>query len=374
MRVISMLVVFAIGLTQEIATVAAEPMPVVPKSQVPQSVAPSSSEIKPLSSYTGYSERPAAGKGNVQGSFYGSAGSSAKKVAHEEEGVEDNYAKVDGKGRTLPKEAKRKKDGDRLPLDADEDETEEKQDKKSEELALPSAAADGTGDQVILPEITMKAIMSASDVNRVVCSTELKDAVWSKEKGIIVERRGRNAFVKFEVAKEGSKLIYAKNPAEIYFPCGDSVYKVIVVPKRVPAQTLRLDTGISDKIRKNAEIHRSQSFVKTLRNLIKSAYTEDLPDSYTIEVLNEDIRIFRDVKTVLHRTINVDGEGLVLKEYHVSPRDLVERVSFTERDFARKEFAQNIRAMGADKLTVKRGEVSRLFIVEAKESGNVERP
>lgn len=374
MKTITILAVTALGLSCTITALAAEAAPMSAPSLAPQPATASPSEIKPLSSYTGYKERPGGGKASSQASFYGSAGSPAKSTGHDDTGVEESYAKVDGKGRTLPKEAKRKNDGERLPLDAEDDETEEKLSKKSEELALPSAEADGTGDQLILPEITMKAIMSASDVNRVVCSSEMKDAVWSKEKGIIVERRGRNAFVKFEVAKEGSKLIYAKNPAEIYFPCGDNVYKVIVIPKRVPAQTLRLDTGISEKIRKNSELHRSQSFVKTLRSLIKSAYTEDLPDSYTIEILNDDIKVFRDVKTVLHRTITVDGEGLILKEFHVSPREIVERISFTEKDFARKEFTKNIRAMGADKLTVKKGEVSRLFIVESKESGNVERP
>src|ERR1039457_234985 len=45
-------------------------------------------------------------------------------------------------------------------------------DSEKKDILLPMASQDGVGEQSVMPEVQMKAMLSASDVNRVVCGTD----------------------------------------------------------------------------------------------------------------------------------------------------------------------------------------------------------
>lgn len=242
------------------------------------------------------------------------------------------------------------------------------------DLALPQASQDGVGEQSVLPEIQMKAMLSASDVNRLVCGTDIKDVTFSKEKGVMVKYSGKNAFVKFAVTKQGEKTLYAVNPVELFVICGESVFNIIAIPKRIPSQTVRLNSGKLEKIQKNHDLHTGQTFEKKLLDVIKYAYTDELPESYSITHKSVEMKSFRDATCVLKRDIAIDGEGLVVHEYYMTPKENIESLVFSEKDFLKKEFANRPVAVSADKLQLRKGEVARVFVVDAKEADRVEQP
>lgn len=247
-------------------------------------------------------------------------------------------------------------------------------DGEKKELSLPQASQDGVGEQSVLPEVQMKAMLSASDVNRVVCGSVIKDVTISEEKGVMVNYSGKNAFVKFAVTKLGEKTLYAANPVEIFVSCGESVYNIIAIPKRIPSQTVRLSSGKIEKIQKNNSAHAGQSFEKKLLEVIKASYTDEIPESYTVNLKSKEIKAFRDATVLLKRDIAVEGEGIVVHEYYVSPKENVEQLAISERDFMKKEYANRPVAISADKLIIRKGEIARVFVVDAKEADNVERP
>ena len=73
--------------------------------------------------------------------------------------------------------------------------------------------------QKVSPEITTQVRLSNSDINRVICPVDIKDVIYSEEKGLAVNLSGKNAFVKFLVVKKDGKEMYSMTPSELYFVC-----------------------------------------------------------------------------------------------------------------------------------------------------------
>jgi conjugal transfer pilus assembly protein TraK len=223
---------------------------------------------------------------------------------------------------------------------------------------------DGIGGQIALPEITMRAKMSASDVNRVVCRQEIRDVVYSKEKDMVVKFSGKNAFIKFRVGRIGDDFKYPKDPVELFIICGDNTYNLIAIPKNVPSQTIRLDNGKVEKIAKNISTFQGQALEKKLVSLVKMALTDSIPDTFSVDTTNKQISVFADIGATLIKTVSVDGEGLVLKEFLLRPKIDIELL---EKRFLVKEFAVRPLAVAFDRQKLRAGEVGKLFIVEAKD-------
>ena len=58
-------------------------------------------------------------------------------------------------------------------------------------------------ETMALPERTTAVIVSNRDVNRIYCTKDVEDVVWSKEKPATVKVSGANVFVKFLVGRQG---------------------------------------------------------------------------------------------------------------------------------------------------------------------------
>ena len=59
----------------------------------------------------------------------------------------------------------------------------------------------------VLPEISQTVELSNTDVNRFICTDNIQDVVYSKEKGVVVKYSGKNAFVKFQIVlKRGEEV------------------------------------------------------------------------------------------------------------------------------------------------------------------------
>lgn len=216
----------------------------------------------------------------------------------------------------------------------------------------------------VLPEVTTSVEMSSSDVNRIVCQSAIRDVIFSEEKGITVRVIGRDAFVKFLIKKDGGEKIYTNTPSELFVVCGNDVFSMIAIPKRIPSQTIRLSSGRSERIKENISLMSELPFERRVIKLIKSAYTEDIPSSFTVIPINKKLDIFKDIVLTHIRTVVVEGEGISLKEYKAEIRTDKQSISLSERDFLRAEVTNDPIAIAVDKHQIKKGDIARIFIVE----------
>jgi conjugal transfer pilus assembly protein TraK len=227
----------------------------------------------------------------------------------------------------------------------------------------------------VAPEAAQAVVFSSMDVNRIVCQSDIKDVVYSKEKNVRVTFAKNNAFVKFLFALANGKEDYPKRPVEFFVICGDDVYNIIAVPKRVPAQTIRLSSGKRKKIRENASLFGGMPIEKKVNQILKYAYTDTIPDSIEVDQPRKRYRIFSDLALVLQRTAWVEGEGLLLKEFiATNPTDNTVRLD--ERQFLLPDLTMRTLAVAIDpkKTSLNKNESTRIFIVETREGGQDGRP
>lgn len=228
---------------------------------------------------------------------------------------------------------------------------------------LPSAAKnDEDGGQLIYPEVAMKAVVSSSDVNRIVCNGDIRDVIFSKEKGLKAQAAGKSLYVKFFLKEdEVGKIKYATKPVEMYVVCGENTFNIILFPQKVPSQTIRLQSGSAERIKKNTSLFAGLPYEKKIQTLIKNAYDEDYPESFQVVKKMEEVKAFRDIKVFLTKVIRVEGEGFAIKEFLLLPGIDIE---VSEQSFLGKDFSTAPVAVSLETLKLQRGVKSRLFVIE----------
>ena len=203
--------------------------------------------------------------------------------------------------------------------------------------------------------------ISLKDTNRIVCPVDIGQAIFSKEKNIQVKVSGQNAFIKiiphqaFDPQTGEQRLIYPSYPRELYLECGGKIFSLILTPKDIPAETIALRLPAHER-EKAAEYEKSTSYLKTLLNLIKSAYLEQPPQGYRVLELNEPVKDFDKIEVFLRR--KMEGAHYVVNEYIITAKT---RVRLDEIHFL--HIVQNPLAISLTKLILARGETARLFIV-----------
>jgi conjugal transfer pilus assembly protein TraK len=227
--------------------------------------------------------------------------------------------------------------------------------------------------QTVLPEKAVPVQLSNRDVNRLVCPGEIKDISYSQEKKVIAKVAGGNAYIKFQMTKnadygtEGeAEFIYADQPSEFYVTCDNNVYTIIATPADIPAQTVRLSSGKKAAIRRNAAFFKDMPYEEKVVKLIQAVYTENFPDSFSVENVN---RKFFDIDytLTLKRIVSVEGEGLRLKELSVRLKDHngeFEKRELSEKDFLRSSIAKTPLAVSIYPLVIESGQTGRVFVVE----------
>lgn len=236
-----------------------------------------------------------------------------------------------------------------------------------EEVPLPpTAREDDFGGQVAVPEVVQKAVMSRSDVNRIVCSEPVKDVIYSEEKGVMSKFYGNSAYVKFNFDEVGGAVAYNENPIELHVICGETTYTLVAVPLPVPPQIIRLGSDKAAKVRENASMFKDSTTNKQIRELMVRAYKNDYPESFTVRKYSTPIYIYRDLDIVHARTTVVEGEGVSVKEFHVISK--VAGIELKEKHFMRRELSDHLGAIAIEpgKEKPKKGEAVRVFVVEFK--------
>ncbi len=245
------------------------------------------------------------------------------------------------------------------------------------------SVANGLADIFVVPELTTMIDMSNTDINRLFCYSGPPEVIYSKEKGVKVRYKGKNAFVKFMIKSEHGKLTYSDTPTELHIICGKDVYSIIAVPKKIPSKrTIRLSTGQKEKVARNRAAMKEIPFEKKIMNLIRYSYTDEIPDSFTVRKVGSYEHVFKDISINLVRVVDVDGIGLSLREYKmmINNNDIKE-LQLKESDFMKyelfcpvalsecndnpKSVKSKIKpaAISLDKHNLKKGEIARLFVV-----------
>jgi conjugal transfer pilus assembly protein TraK len=226
--------------------------------------------------------------------------------------------------------------------------------------------AEGEFPAIVLPETTTRVRLSSSDLNRISCQADIREVLTSTEKGLTIKITGKDAFVKFKVAKKGDKLAYAATPTELYAVCGDETFSMIAFPQRIPSQTIRLSSGRTSKIRENRSLYAGLPFEKKVLKALKEVYTENIPDSYIITNKEKRVTSFREILLTLKRTVDIEGEGLRIKEYEAAPQGETTPFKMNEKMFLRPEVTDNPVAIALERHLLRQGDTSRVFVVEQR--------
>lgn len=225
---------------------------------------------------------------------------------------------------------------------------------------------EGEFPSVVLPEVTTGIRLSSSDINRISCPGDIREVLTSTEKGVTIKITGKDAFVKFKVTKKGEKLSYASTPTELYVVCGDKVFSMVAFPQRVPSQTIRLTSGQEKKIKENLSLYAGLPFEKKVLKAIKEVFTENIPDSYTISKQEKRFYTFKEILLTLKRTVDIEGEGLRIKEYEASLRGETPEFKMNEKMFLRTALVDNPIAISLERHVLRTGDSSRVYVVEQR--------
>ncbi len=221
---------------------------------------------------------------------------------------------------------------------------------------------------VIPPETTTVVLMNNADVNRIVCPVDIKDVIFLKEKGVSVKVTGRDAFVNFRFVKKGEKTLHATEPTEMYVVCGQDTYNLVIVPKsNVQPQTVRLSSGIDQKIKDNSELLGGLPFEKKVMRVIKDVYTDQLADSYSTTDVKQNLGNWQELTIIHKRNVDVEGEGLRVKEFETVLKQNQVPFKLSEKIFTKKPFAENPVAVSLEKHILRPGETVRVFVVEQRQ-------
>ena len=226
--------------------------------------------------------------------------------------------------------------------------------------------AEGEFPTVVLPDATTSVRLSSSDMNRISCPTDIREALTSSEKGLTIKITGKDAFVKFKLTKKGDKFAYSSTPTELYVVCGDETFSMVIYPQRVPSQTIRLTSGKNRKIKENLSLYSGLPFEKKALKAIKDVYTENIPDSYSVSRREKRFFSFREILLTLKRTLDIEGEGLRIKEYEASLRGEATEFKMNEKMFLKTELAENPVAISLERHILRTGDTSRVFVLEQR--------
>ncbi|MBI5328319.1 MAG: type-F conjugative transfer system secretin TraK [Deltaproteobacteria bacterium] len=207
------------------------------------------------------------------------------------------------------------------------------------------------------PDIPTRVIMSATNINRVACTGgEIKDVIYAKEQEITVKAVGENVFIRFPIASKAGLTM------DIYIVCNDTLYSIITESGNVPAVTVQLEN--KKNIKGNISVYKGVPTEEKALRFIRMAYKEEYPDSFrVVEVKKEDRKPhieYNNIDVLLKRIIRVEGEGVEIREYIITPKIDTE---LREIDFM--PLAKKPLAIAFSHSAVVKNTDYRLFIVDS---------
>lgn len=219
-----------------------------------------------------------------------------------------------------------------------------------------------------LPDQTSRIRLSNRDVNHIVCvGGDIEDVKFSAEKGLAVERGGSDAWVKFLVLETddmGAKTrTYVTTPSEFFVSCNGAIYPLYAEPAEIPAQTVTLVPGASQRARANDALLGPLVDEERAVGIVLALLQDRVPASFAEVAPSREPLALPDLPGVTigeRRRLAIEGAGLSASEYLVSSASAV---SLEERTFLDGAFGPDIFAVTLDRLSLGPSESARLIIV-----------
>jgi conjugal transfer pilus assembly protein TraK len=169
------------------------------------------------------------------------------------------------------------------------------------------------------------------------------------------------------VKKVEDKEIPVENPVDIFFVCDNQVYSVIAIPKRIPSAFIYLEAK-EKKVQETVEKVKDLPYEKRLLEVIKSIYLGKYEPNYQVVNVNKEIYLFKDVKVVLEKVIDIEGEGFRAKVFRVETNfsSSTQYVEIKEKDFVKKELTNIPLAVSLDKARLQGKDKATLIILEKR--------
>ena len=226
----------------------------------------------------------------------------------------------------------------------------------------------GASAEHIMPETSTVVVASNRDVNRIVCNAgDITNTYFSKEKGILVQNDGRNAYVKFKSLDDGSGVLKrVTQRSELYITCGGNVYTLILEPKDVDAITHYLGAGSVANAKVNLQEYGSMPDEERALDLTMAVLKNEIPESFSVTKPSMYTRdyvtnVIPNVELAKVQDVAMDGIGLTLQEYQVVAK---QPVTLQETQFLDVYFGTNIFAVSIEPRTLAAGEYARVFVVQ----------
>jgi conjugal transfer pilus assembly protein TraK len=219
-----------------------------------------------------------------------------------------------------------------------------------------------------LPDQTSHIRLSNRDVNHVVCvGGDIEDVKFSAEKGLAVERGGPDAWIKFLVRETDDlgtvSRSYVTAPSEFFVTCNGAVYPLYAEPADIPAQTVTLVPGASQRARSNeallgplVEEERAVSItLALLQDRVPASFAEVAPRKGPLMLL-----ALPGVGVVERRRLAIEGSGLSASEYRLTA---TAPLALDERQFLDIVLGPDIFAVTIDRLNLAIGQSARVIVV-----------
>lgn len=239
--------------------------------------------------------------------------------------------------------------------------------------AIMVQAAPAMAQAVIaLPDQTSNIRLSNRDINHVICEGgEIEDVKFSAEKAIAVEKAGSNAWIKFLVkeTEDAGQVTrsFVTTPSEFFISCNGAIYPLYAEPSDIPAQTVTLMPGASQRAKANADLmgplveeDRAVSItLALLQDRVPASFSEVAPRSGAVMLAALPTATLRE-----RRRVEIEGAGLSASEYLVNAGAVI---ALDERVFLDRRLGANVFAVSLDRLSLKAGETARLIVIRRGE-------
>ena len=217
--------------------------------------------------------------------------------------------------------------------------------------------------QIVEDEDYQAVEISLKDVTRVVCFTNITRVIYSKEKGMEIKTVDRNAFIK-NLPKEAVDpmtgriaIDYDSRPKEVYLVCGDKTFSLLLIPKDIPANTIYLKSSYVEK-EKAFSFEKSNDYENTILKLLKSAYSENVPDGYSVDNIEKVLKEYQEIRLVHKR--NYTGIMFEIQEYVVIAK---KELNINEITLLEAISPKNPLAVSIVSPLLRPNEQSRVFVV-----------
>lgn len=219
-----------------------------------------------------------------------------------------------------------------------------------------------------LPDQTSSIRLSNRDINHLVCQGgEIEDVKFSAEKAIAVEKAGADAWVKFLVKESDDAgqvtRSFVTTPSEFFVTCNGAIYPLYAEPSDIPAQTVMLAPGASQRARANGELLGPLVEEERAVSITLSMLQDRVPASFTeVAVSPRPLALSAApaIRITERRRVAIEGTGLSASEYWIEASADSE---IDERLFLDTAMGARIFSVTLDRLSLRAGESARLILL-----------